>query len=405
MPAPLLPQTPLPPPAEGALWRYALASAGGVIGFLPLLTLLLPLKVEAIAGAGRIGLLTTTVIAGAVAASLANILFGWLSDRSVARGGGRRPWLAGGLIATACSYVLVAAATTSLGIVLAIVAFQVAINAVLAPLLAMMAEEIPDAHKGLAGGLLSLGNPLASALSAVLVGLKTLDEPSRLAIVWVALAACILPVLLARLPLMVSASPAAGERHQRPVRGDLLAAWAARLVVQIAGNVLFLYLFYYFESMAPATAPATLAPRIGALLTAAFIVPLPIAVLLGRLSDRSGRRKPYLLVAAAAAACGLVGMALAQDWTMAAVAFGLYASGSAVFLALHAGFAMQLLPDPQHRGRDLGVLNLTNTLPALIGPLLTWHLATPRDFDLLMLVLALLTLGGGLTMLAVRGQR
>src|SRR3546814_1221590 len=49
--------------AEGARsWRflalYALANAGGVAAFLPLLTLLLPLKVQAVAGDERLVTLT-----------------------------------------------------------------------------------------------------------------------------------------------------------------------------------------------------------------------------------------------------------------------------------------------------------------------------------------------------------
>jgi hypothetical protein len=44
------------------------------------------------------------------------------------------------------------------------------------------------------------------------------------------------------------------------------------------------------------------------------------------------------------------------------------------------------------------LFNLANTLPALIGPLLTWTLATPHDFRLLLLVLAGLTLAGGIVM-------
>ena len=66
------------------------------------------------------------------------MLFGWLSDRSVARGGGRRRWIVGGLVATAASYALVAVAPGAASTVAAVLLFQVAINAVLAPLLPIM---------------------------------------------------------------------------------------------------------------------------------------------------------------------------------------------------------------------------------------------------------------------------
>ena len=48
----------------GFLLIYAAAYTGGVMGYLPLLTLLLPIKIEAVAGGGRLGLFAATVIGG-----------------------------------------------------------------------------------------------------------------------------------------------------------------------------------------------------------------------------------------------------------------------------------------------------------------------------------------------------
>jgi len=140
------------------------------------------------------------------------------------------------------------------------------------------------------------------------------------------------------------------------------------------------------------------------LLTIAFILPLPVALLLGRLSDLSQRRKPFLLLSSAVAAGGLIGMAFAHDWASGAASFAVYTIGSSVFIALQAAFAMQLLPSTRHRGRDLGLLNLANTLPTLLGPPLTWMLATAHDFSMVMLILAPLTLCGGIGMLAVKAR-
>lgn len=381
----------------------ALANVGGVIGYLPLLTLLLPIKVERLSGDARIGLFTATVVAGAIAASLSNILFGWLSDRSVARGSGRRGWVAGGLVATAISYAGIALASTPTALVVAVVAFQAAVNALLSPMMAIMAEEVPDAQKGIGGGLLALGNPVASGVSALLVGQALLPEGGRFAAVPVLVAACMMPLLLTG---RRSAAPRDARSADAPLaRRDLVLAGVARLLVQIAGVVTQTYLLYYFESVTTLAEWAMLPARIGHLLVVAFLIPLPLALLLGRLSDLTRRRKPALLLAALVAAAGLVGMALASNWPSGAAAFAVYAIGSSVFVALQAGVAMLLLPDPRHRGRDLGLLNLANTLPSLLGPPLAWLLATPRDFAGVMLVLAMLTAGGGLAMLAVRTGR
>jgi len=272
----------------------------------------------------------------------------------------------------------------------------------LAPLFAIMADEVPDAQKGLAGGLLALGNPVAAATAAALVGVPRLGEGAQLAILWLAIALCTGPVLAVRARRCAPPPTAAATKM---LRRDLAIAWIARLLVQIAGNVLSLYLLYYFASVAPGAAPAELARAVGHLLWIGYLLPLPIAVAIGRLSDRSGRRKPFLLAAAAVAALGLAAMGLAEGRALATMGFALFAVGSAVFLALHTTFSMQLLPDPRHRGRDLGLINLTNTLPALLGPLLTWLLASPDDFGAVMLVLAALTLCGGIVILAVRGRR
>lgn len=396
-----------PAPAQGErqplafLLLYGLAYTGGVIGYLPLLSFLLPIKVERIAGAARLDVFTLCVVAGAVAASASNILFGWLSDRSLVAGGGRRRWVAGGLFAIALAYAGFALATSAAEIVVAVMALQVAINMTLAPLIAIMADEVPDAQKGLTGGLLALGYPVAGGVAAAVLAVE-ISEPAQLGIVMVGVVACVVPLLLTRARAIVD--PVETPLRRQQLGRDLTVAWGSRIFMQIAGAVLSLYLLYYFESFSPTPQPH-LAAHVSRVLTIAFLVPVPIAILVGRLSDRIARRKPFLVGLSLVAALGLVGMTIAHDPAAGGIAYGVYAIGSATFLALHAAFAMQLLPSARHRGRDLGLLNLTNTLPSLIGPLVTWLLATPHDFDAALLALAGLTLCGGLLVLGVRGRR
>lgn len=383
--------------SSGFLFGLALAYAGGVTAYLPLLSLLLPIQVGDIAGEARVGVLTACVIAGALAASGSNILFGVLSDRSCARGGARRRWLAIGVALTIASYAGIALAASPLAIVLAVVGFQFAVNALLAPLMAIMADEVPDAQKGVAGGMLSLGMPAASAVGTLLLSVS-LDPSARLMIVPLVSAVAIVPLLLiAHRPGEQAAAGPAPVRRQ----GFAVASFA-RLLLQVAGNVLAVYLLFYFESIVPAEAPGALAAKTGHVLTIVYLAALPVALIAGRVADRTGRRRIILVASAFLAGLGLLGMAFAASWTAGAFAFGFYAIGSAVFLALHATFAMQLLPNARHRGRDLGLFNLTNTLPALVGPLLAWALATPDDFAPVMIVLAALAFAAGLAMLAVR---
>lgn len=379
----------------------ALAYAGCVVAYLPLLTLLLPLRIEQMAGEARFGVLATTMIAGAVMASGSGILFGWLSDRALERGGGRRRWIAVGLVATIVCFAGIAGARAPVMLVAAVMAFQVALNATLAPLVALLAEESPDHRNGLMSGLLAGAQPLAAAVGPVLVAWTAPGLGLRLAVVAGIFTICLAPLL---------ATPASNlsravERTVAVSSRDLAIAWFSRLMVQIAGNVLFAYLYFYMEQFATTAGRAAVPAQVGGLIFLANIVPLPLAVLLGRWSDRIGRRKPFLVAASVLDAVGLVVMACAHEWTVAAVGFCLYSVGWLVFLTLQIGFVMQLLPNPRRRGRDLGVINLSNTVPVLIGPALAWWLATPRSFAPLLLTLAALSLAGGMAMLGVTGRK
>jgi len=364
------------------------------VAYVPLLTLLLPAKVASLAGGAQVEWLAIATLTGAIAASLGNIAWGWASDAT----GSRRVWAVAGLILTIASYVPLSNAVTPSAIVAAVIAYQLALNMLLAPLAAWAADCVPDRRKGLLGGLLGAG-PMFGALAGVVATLPALSET------WMRMAAvCVLVVLLTA-PLLLlrsavfSEGPAdqAASRQQR-TRADFALLWVARLLVQVAGSFLFGFLFYYFQTLSDAPMLEGVA-RLSAL---AVLLAFPVALLFGTLSDRLGRRKPFLLVAAGAAAAGLALMASASELLPSAIGYTLFGCGSAVFLALHSSYAMQLLPSPAHRGRDLGVLNLTNTLPAIVAPLLAIWLIPGRGFGPLLTLLTGLMLLAGCCILFVR---
>ena len=144
---------------------YALAWAGGAVAYTPLLTILLPGHVARLAGAeAGISWLAQIALAGALAASAGNILFGYLSDRT----GTRRPWIAVGLVLSTFLLPAIGLARTLPGLIAAIVAWQLAINMMLGPLSAWAGDRVPDRRKGLLGGLMAFA-PGAGALSGALV--------------------------------------------------------------------------------------------------------------------------------------------------------------------------------------------------------------------------------------------
>jgi MFS family permease len=387
---------------RSGLWLvlFALAWGGGVIAYTPLLTLLLPLKLGLSPG-DKVATLSLVTMAGALTASIANVVAGDLSDRWRSRRWGRRPWIAAGLAATALGYAAVAMSEGLAGVLIAIVAFQIGLNLLLAPLAALAADEVPDAQKGALGGLMGAAYPLG-AFSGVAV-MAVPDSLGRLAAAFILAAVAILPFLALR---PAPQGSAATEPEPRPHgRRNLAAVWFARLLVQLAGGVMFAFALYYFETVrvqGQALTADGAAGRLALLMGVAALLTAPVSILLGQLSDRLSARRAILQALTLAVATALVMLALLPVWPLAAAAYVLFAIAQAVFLALQQTYVMQLLPSPQHRGRDLGILNLTNTLPSIAGPALAFVLISGGGYRGLMLVLAALAVVAGVLMGRVR---
>jgi MFS family permease len=364
------------------LLLYALASAGGAIAYVPFLTLLLPARMAELAGAADVEWLGYSTFLGAVAASIGGIVFGWLSDRT----GGRRGWIAGGLLLAILLLLAVPLAKDVTALVAIIVAWQVALNMMLGPLAAWGGDLVPDEQKGLLGGLLAL-SPALGAWSGALVtlpGVVSLEQ--RLVVIAALMALAILPALLAGRPQpfpQLIQRQAEGEAAKQPAQ-PAVRMWLARLLVQIAEAALFAYLYFWFRSIDPAMGDHEKA----GIFSIALTIAVPIALLAGRWADRNDRPFTPLILAAALSSVGLVGMALAGDAASAKAAYLGFGIATTVFLSLHSGQMLRVLPRPERRGRDLGLFNLTNTIPSLIMPWLTISLVPSFGFSTLFLLLA-----------------
>lgn len=379
------------------LLLYALAYAGGFVAYVPFLTILLPVKMAVSAGDLKVEWLAAATLLGAVAASIANIAFGWASDRTRSR----RPWIMAGLILTIGAYALIHFAAAPRTIVAAIVLWQVTLNMMLAPLAALAADHVPDAQKGVLAGLLGAGQPIGSVATMVVTLPGVGAEAVQFALVCAMVAAMVLPIFLIR-PQPIAEEPPVSAEQRIIRRRDLTLIWFARLFVQIACSVLFSFFLYYFQSLPGEMVSVGTVARTGGI---TMLVAIPLALLLGHASDRIGARRPFLIGAAFAMAAGLGVMGTTAALPVAIAGYALFGCASSIFLALQSVYTMQLLPSPNHRGRDLGLFNLTNTLPSFLAPVLAVTLVSGESFAVLMGTLALLTLLSAVLIALVRSER
>lgn len=363
------------------LWLYALAWAGGAVAYVPFLTILLPARVENMTAAAVPWLAYMTFF-GALAASVGGILFGWLSDQT----GSRRPWIIAGLIGTMVLLQLVPLAQDPLELLLIVVAWQIVLNMLLAPLAAWAADHVPPSQLGSLGGLLAFSPALGSAAGAFVTIRGLASANGQLTLVAILIAACVLPALLMGRPTVPDAESALTPRSATapPSRRAAIAMWIARFLVQISEAALFGYLYYYFRSVDPTKDAASIARLFGEVVAMA----VPAALIIGRWSDSKG--KPITPLAACALVCGiaLIAMALARDPAQAVEGYVVFGLATTVFLALHSGQTLRVLRTSTRRGRDLGIFNLTNTAPSLVMPWLTVSMVPSFGFPGLFLLLS-----------------
>jgi MFS family permease len=391
---------------------YTVANLGAYIAFIPLLQILVPLRAAAIDPAHAALLLSRVSLCGAVAASLGNIGWGALSDRTLRRTGGRRPWLLGGLGCMVVSYALVHVSASPTALVVAVILFQLAFNAMFAPFGALLADKVPPGQRGLMSALLGLGYPLGNLVGTQVIGRAVLDQTARFLVLSLLVCGCIVPFAVRLRPGPPSPDQGrewrAGLLMNPFMHRDFSYVLASRVLIMTAFSLvqgyLLLYLQQFVRSGAVPGRPEAGFASLAAVATAANVV---CAVLGGVASDRIGHRRWFVFAAGAVMATGIVMLAGAQSWRELQAGSLVYGSGAGVFYAVDLALIVQVLPSLQNAGKDLGIVNLSNTLPQAIAPLIALTLLgeTALSFRALFLCGAGAAALGAVCVLGVRSKK
>jgi len=130
------------------------------------------------------------------------------------------------------------------------------------------------------------------------------------------------------------------------------------------------------------------------------------SILLGWVSDQSGRRKIFVIVAAVLQALAALLLAFVPDISVTYVAAGLLGLGYGCFLSVDQALATQVLPDSHTRGKDLGIMNIATAVPQAIAPLFgAWVVAALAGFTGLFALSAIVAILGALAIVPVKGVR
>lgn len=315
---------------------------------------------------------------GVFVTMLSQPIVGLLSDRTRSRWGRRAPWIVGGALVSGASLVALSYSPT-VGALVALWALAgIATNAASGPLAATVPDRVPVDKIGLVSAINGLGFILGLVLGMLVAGalFNRMGLSSYLPFAVMVVVFCCVFALGAR-------DCASTDLHVARVGivthlksftialrdADYRWVWIAKVMIMFGYSVAGTYSVYMLQSYIQPVLSAAEAAKTAPLLQLTALPGTLIAmVIAGRWSDRIRRRKPFVIGASVLlAASALVPMA----WpTLTALYVQAVVGGIAVgaFVVVDQALFIEVLPDRQAVGRDLGMSNLAGNLGQAIGP-------------------------------------
>lgn len=309
-----------------------------------------------------------------IAALITLPLFGALCDRTRSRFGRRRVWIAGGTVVFAAGLVLTGVQHSWWAVGLAWLLATLGINAGTAGATAAIADQVPDEQRGAISA--AVYGPQAVGILVGVAALTALDNQGLIGygVLAVVLVSCTLPFVAryrdigptATAPPLTARSVAAGFWVDPRRNPDFAWAFGGRLLVNLGNAFGTTYLLYFLQDDLKLSDPDT-----GLLvLTLIYLVfTLTATVLGGRWSDRTGRRLPFVGIAAVLQAIAALLLTFFPAFGVAMVAAAFLGAGYGAYMSVDQALVTAVLPDALSRAKDLGIMNVGSVGPQALAPL------------------------------------
>ncbi|MFJ8813218.1 MFS transporter [Amycolatopsis thermoflava] len=388
------------------------ANIGLWLGIYAPIQVLLPEQAEHLDAADKELVFGIVTGVGAVVALLTNPLVGLASDRTRSRFGRRHPWTLAGALCGALGLVVLALAPNVAVMVVGWCLVQAGLGGMLATLTSAVPDRVPVGQRARIGGLVGISQMLGTVLGAVLVTVLVTSLPGGYL-------ACAAVVVLGAAAFVLRTRDIALPRDWRPSSGfravlrelwvsprrhpDFAWAWGCHFLINLGNALGTFFLLFFLKDAVHHPDPDTGLLIMMGLYGVALVIG---GLVVGPLSDRTGRRKPFVLAAVVVMAAAAVVLVLWQTWPAALAASPLLGVGFGAYWAVALAILTEVLPAAQDRAKDLGVINIANALPQVIAPVsATVILAELGGYPGLFAASAVATLAAGAFVLRVRSVR
>ncbi|MGY4644852.1 MFS transporter [Cellulomonas sp. URHB0016] len=391
---------------------FAFAQLALFIALLGPVTISMAIKVTQIVGDAQATTAQGLILGvGALAALVANPLFGRLSDRTMSRWGRRRPWMVGGSLGLAAFLFVIAVGTNVPTLLIGWFLAQLAANACFAAYLATIADQVPPTQtakiSALGGVMQNVGILAATWLAGMFTSqmIALFMVPAAIGVVGMLAYALVLPdkQLPKRPPAMTLKALAhtfwiSPRRHP-----DFAWAWVSRFMLVLGSFMFSTFRFFWMKDhLGLSDAEAASAVFKGILIYTLVLV--VVGQVAGFVSDRLARRKVFVFASTALFAIGL-GL-LTQVGTVSGfyVVEAILGAAYGIYMGVDLALVIGVLPNPDDSAKDLGVFNIANAGPQSLAPFLGALLigGAAKNYDLLYLTAAALTFVGALAIIPVK---
>ncbi|MFB8267547.1 MFS transporter [Streptomyces sp. NPDC055955] len=374
---PVTTQIPTRPLSNWYIAAIGIAQFGIFVAILSPVFVSMQLKAQELNPSNPAAVVAVVLPIGSIGAILGNPVFGALSDRTRTRWGRRRPWLLGGIVCLLLGLTAVALSTNVLMLTLSWLLCQLASNAAFAALVASFADNVPELQRGRASSVLGLAQNIAIMAGIYAAALLVSNLPLLFILPGAVGVACVIVYVIVT-PDRIPDTPV--ERFSlmtivrtfwtNPVKHpDFGLAWASRFMIILATFLFTAFrLFYMEDHLGLSEKRAVSAVATGVLLYT--IALMASAAASGWLSDRLARRKIFVGGSTLFVGIGLVALAYANSVPLFYVAEIIMGFAYGVYTAVDNALVVDVLPDPEKPGKDLGVLNIANSLPQSFAPAL-----------------------------------
>ncbi|MFM9877012.1 MAG: MFS transporter [Rhodoglobus sp.] len=370
--------TEVPTARRGFIALYAVGYVGAFIALITPVATTLALKVGELDPAGKETSLGLISAIGALVAIVSNALSGALSDRTRSGLGRRRPWIivgsAGGVVALAIVGFAPNLVVATIGWVLA----QLTLNMVLAALQALLPDQVPLEQRARVSSVLGISQQVSPLLGiGIAFGVQAAGGGIGLMFLIPGIVGALMLALLVAKIRDVPHEEAGRFTFGEFIRGfridkgkgaDFGWAWFGRFFVILGFAVYTTYQVYFIADRLKVSGPDVVLTQLYALLIFSAVLSVS-AIISGRISDRTGRRKIFVFLSAAIVGVGLTLLALTDSLPMFFVAASVMGVGIGAFFAVDLALITDVLPDKEHKAaKDLGIFNIANSLPQSVAP-------------------------------------